>query len=158
MPTFACCVAGPSEFFYKDFQSNVQELRLQARFFKGLGWAITCQITLRRISLDLIDKKWKLVQAITWAKFIPEMCRHMTSLGHNKVIELYIDSSFTDTPDMKRLSVNSICGLATSVLIHVYSNLVSVSGIHPPLRHHQSTSWRTYISLFKDTIPFDISS
>ena len=82
-------------FFYNDFQLNVQELCLQARFFKGLGWACTCQITLRRMSLDLIDKKSKLVQVITWAKFILGMCRHMTSLGHNKVIELYIDSSFT---------------------------------------------------------------
>ena len=37
VPNFACCVAVPSEFLYNDFQVNVQELRLQARFFKGLG-------------------------------------------------------------------------------------------------------------------------
>ena len=31
VPKFACCVAGPSEFFHNDFQLSVQELRLQAR-------------------------------------------------------------------------------------------------------------------------------
>ena len=36
VPKFACCVVGPSEFFCNDFQLNVQELRLQARFVKGL--------------------------------------------------------------------------------------------------------------------------
>ena len=37
VPKFACCVAGPSEVLYNDFQLNVQELRLQGRFFKGLS-------------------------------------------------------------------------------------------------------------------------
>ena len=33
---FACCPRGLRNFLYNDFQLNVQELRLQAGFFKGL--------------------------------------------------------------------------------------------------------------------------
>ena len=40
VPKFACCVAGPSEFSYNDFQLNVQELRFQTRFFNGLAWIV----------------------------------------------------------------------------------------------------------------------
>ena len=62
-------------------------------------WGITCEIALRRISMDFIDDKSILIQvlawcrqavrqqAITWANVDPGLCRYMASLGYN---ELYV--------------------------------------------------------------------
>ena len=54
------------------------------------GWGISCEITLIWMSLYFtgvsIDWGNGLVQqAITWANFDPDLCRHMVSLGHNEL-------------------------------------------------------------------------
>ena len=57
------------------------------------GWGISGEIALRLMSLDVTDDKPTLIQvvawcckqqAITWANFDPDLCRHMASLGPNE--------------------------------------------------------------------------
>ena len=53
----------------------------------GLG--IACNMAIRWVSLYLTDDKSTLVQvmakAIAWANVDPDLCPHMTSLGHNEL-------------------------------------------------------------------------
>ena len=71
---------------------------LEKWFFKLLsvidGWAISSEIALRLMSLDLIDDKSTLVQvmawcrqqkAITWPNVGPDLCHHVAWLGHNEL-------------------------------------------------------------------------
>ena len=57
------------------------------------GKGSSCEIALRWMPLDLTQGKSTLVQvkalhqAITWANVDPDICHHMTSLGHNGVIQ-----------------------------------------------------------------------
>ena len=46
-------------------------------------WGISCEMTPRRMSLDLTNDKSTLVQVMAWCRQV--ICRHITSLGHNEL-------------------------------------------------------------------------
>ena len=56
------------------------------------GWSMSCKITVRWMSRELIDMlrlilvmAWcRRKQSITWANVGPDLCRHLTSPGHNE--------------------------------------------------------------------------
>ena len=60
------------------------------------GWGIFCEMTPRRMSLDLTDDKSTLVQVMAWCRqakshclsqyWPSSICRHLASLGHNELI------------------------------------------------------------------------
>ena len=63
------------------------------------GLVISCELAIRRMSLDLTDEKSTLVQimawcrqatTITWANVDPDLCLHMASLGPSEIIILVI--------------------------------------------------------------------
>ena len=59
------------------------------------GWGISCEITLRWMSLDVSDEKSALVQVVAWcheatshhlSRCDLDLCCYMASLGHNEFI------------------------------------------------------------------------
>ena len=125
------------------------------------GWYVSCEISLRWMSLDLMDDKSTLVQVMAWccqattnylSQCDPHLCCHMVSSGHNVLthwglVMLYVSVNWTGVivaPSNGLLSVwcqiiNSLRGRVTHICISILSIIGSDNGLSPGRR--QTIIW-----------------